>query len=184
MNVGWLAPQLRTDRLVIRPFAVSDLAAVHAYAQGYPAERYGSWLGGNTPSDVARYIADTVARYGRPPRCDLGVTLDGQLVGGVAFRQVWVAPTQVEIGWVIHPRLAGHGVAREAVGALIDHIYAAFPDMIRVEARVRADDTAGHRLLGAQGFQREGVLRHGGGDVDAELFGLLRHERTPAVASG
>lgn len=184
MNLGWLAPTLRTKRLVIRPFAVADLDAVHAYARAYPAERYGSWLGGNTPSDVARYIADTVARYGRPPRCDLGVTLDAQLVGGVAFRQVWVAPTQLEVGWVIHPKLAGHGVASEAVGALLAHLYGAFPDMVRVEARVRADDSAGHRLLAGQGFVREGLLRQGGGDVDAELFGLLRDERRNPAAEG
>jgi len=184
VTAGWLAPTLRTRRLLIRPFSVADLDAVHAYARAYPAERYGSWLGGNTPSDVARYIADTVARYGRPPRCDLGVTMDAKLVGGVAFRQVWVAPTQLEVGWVIHPQLAGQGVASEAVTAVLDHIYGAFPDMIRAEARVRADDTAGHRILEGQGFVREGVLRHGGGDVDADLFGLLRHERVRAVAAG
>ena len=47
---------------------VKDLLSVHAYTSKYPADRYGSWLGGTDPASVARYIADTVARYGRPPK--------------------------------------------------------------------------------------------------------------------
>ena len=183
---GWAPPVLRTRRLLIRPFRVEDLEAVAAYTRAYPADTYGGWLGGTSPGDVARYIADTVARYGRPPRADLGVTLDGQLVGGVSWRQVWVAPPQVEIGWVLHPELAGRGVATEAVSALLDHLYASFPKMARVEARVRAGDRAGVRLLEGLGFVREGTLRGGSGlgAEDGALYGLLREERQHAVASG
>lgn len=182
---GWAPPTIRTRRLVIRPFRVEDLDAVHAYAKTYPADQYGSWLGGNSPSEVARYIADTVARYGRPPRADLGVALNGKLVGGVAWRQVWVAPPQMEIGWVLHPEAAGKGLATEAVNALLDHVYESFPGMERVEARVRAADRAGVRLLEGLGFVHEGTLRAGGGTGgDGALFGLLRNERMHAVASG
>lgn len=182
---AWSPPTLRTRRLVIRPFRVEDVEAVHAYAAGYPVEQYGSWLGGTSPSDVARYIADTIARYGRPPRTDLGVTLDGRLVGGVAFRQVWIAPPQVEIGWVLHPEAAGHGLATEAVNAILDHLYATFPELVRVEARVRVDDTAGVRLVEGLGFFREGLLRQGAGSAgDAALYGLLRGERVQHVGAG
>lgn len=182
---AWVPPTLRTRRLVIRPFRVEDVEAVHAYARSYPVETYGSWLGGTSPSDVARYIADTIARYGRPPRTDLGVTLDGQLVGGVAFRQVWIAPPQVEIGWVLHPGVAGHGVATEAVNAILDHVYDAFPELVRVEARVQVSDLAGVRLIEGLGFVQEGCLRKGGGDGgDAALYGLLRGERVQHVGAG
>lgn len=178
MTPGWLPPTLHTERLVIRPFRVEDLEAVHAYARSHPAAMYGSWLGGSTNADVARYIADTIARYGRPPRADLGVTLDGRLIGGVAWRQVWIAPPAMEIGWVLHPAVAGHGVAREAVGVLLDHLFGAFPEMVRVEARVRGSDVAGTKLLEHLGFVREGTLRYGAGaDGDAGMYGLLRNER-------
>lgn len=184
---GWAPPTLRTRRLVIRPFRVEDLEAVHAYTRAYPAEQYGGWMGGTSTTDVARYIADTIARYGRPPRADLGVTLNGQLVGGVSWRQVWVAPPQMEVGWVLHPDVAGRGVATEAVSALLDHLFASFPQMARLEARVRASDRAGVRLLEGLGFVREGTLRGGSapGAEDGALYGLLRDERTRhAVGSG
>lgn len=180
----WIPPTLHTRRLQIRPFRVDDLEAVHSYASAYPEARYGSWLGGTSPAYVARYLADTIARYGRPPRTDLALVMGSQLVGGVAWRQVWVAPPQVEIGWVLHPEATGQGVATEAVSALLDHLYGTFPELVRVEARVRASDRAGVRLLEGFGFRREGVLRWGGpSEDDGVMFGLLRHERVHAVAS-
>ena len=175
----WAPPVLRTGRLVIRPFTVDDLESVHAYVRARSAAVYGSWLGGSGPSDVARYLADTIARYGRPPRADLGVTLDGRLVGGVAFRAVWVTPPCMEIGWVLHPELAGRGLAREAVAALLTHLFASFTDMTRAEARVHVADSSGARMLEHFGFVREGTLHMGAGEGgDAALYGLLRGERT------
>ncbi len=180
---AWAPPVLRTRRLVIRPFRVDDLEAVHAYAKDWPPTQYGSWLGGDDPSEAARYIADTVSRYGRPPRADLAVTLDGRLVGGVGWRQVWVAPPQVEVGWVLHPEAAGRGVATEAVSALVDHLYSSSAELLRVEARVAADDRAGVRMLEGLGFQKEGTLRRAANAGDGLLFGLLRDERIPAAAA-
>ncbi|MFZ5479154.1 MAG: GNAT family N-acetyltransferase [Myxococcota bacterium] len=174
---AWAPPTIRTERLVIRPFTVEDLESVHGYARAYPAAVYGSWLGGNGPDDVARYLADTIARYGRPPRADLGVTAEGRLVGGVGYRQVWITPPTVEIGWVLRPEAAGKGLAREAIGALLGYLFANFPDMSRAEARVNAGDKNGVRLLEHFGFVREGVLRASAGEAgDVCLYGLLRSE--------
>lgn len=173
----WLPPTLRTDRLVVRPFTATDIAALRAYAQAQSAAEYGSWLGGAGPADAARYLVDTIARYGRPPRTDLGISFDNQLVGGVAFRQVWMSPPTMELGWVIHPAAAGKGLAREAVGALLGWLFGHFPDLDRVEARVRASDASGIRLLEKLGFVREGTIRHERIEADGGLlYGLLRSE--------
>lgn len=174
---AWLPPTLRTERLVIRPFVATDIAALSAYAQAQSASEYGSWLGGAGPADAARYLVDTIARYGRPPRTDLGVSFEGHLVGGVAFHQVWMSPPTMELGWVIHPAAAGKGLAREAVGALLGWLFDRFPDLDRVEARVRASDASGIRLLEKLGFVREGSIRHERSEADGGLlYGLLRSE--------
>jgi RimJ/RimL family protein N-acetyltransferase len=166
--------------MLIRPMVVKDLLAVHAYASKYPADRSGSWLGGTDPASVARYIADTVARYGRPPRCDLGLVIDGRLVGGIAFRQVWISPPAMEIGWVIHPDVTGAGMAQEALRALAQHLLIAFPRLSRLEARVLGADRGAVRVLERLGFQAEGVLRGGvgaGGEAaDGVMYSLLRGE--------
>lgn len=182
INEAWLPPTLRAGRIAVRPFTVDDVDAMYAYAVSMPGERYASWLGGTTPSHVARYITDTVARYGRPPRADLGVALDGQLVGGIGWRQVWGAPAELEAGWVLHPQAAGQGVAREMVHLVLDHLFARFDTLNRVEVRLRADDRAGVHLLESFGFVLEGTLRHATPEGDNRLlFGLLRSERKVAA---
>lgn len=177
----WFPPTLRTERLVIRPFTASDFAALRAYAQAQPAAEYGSWLGGAGPADAARYLVDTIARYGRPPRTDLAVSFENQLIGGVAYRQVWMSPPTMELGWVIHPASAGKGLAREAVGALVGALFERpeqhEPELHRVEARVRVSDVSGIRLLEGLHFVREGSIRHERSEADgALLYGLLRSE--------
>ena len=177
---GWNPPKITTERLVIRPMVVSDLQSVHAFTSAYSARRYGNWLGGTDPASVARYMADTVARYGRPPRCDLGITHNHQLIGGVAFRQVWLSPPAMEVGWVLHPEKTKQGLATEALEALLAYLVAAFDDVARFEARVHAGDAGAVRVLGRLGFIEEGILRGGTGPdgqpADSKMFGVLRDE--------
>ena len=173
---AWSPPTLRTDRVLVRPFTTADFDAFRAYAEAQPADEYGSWLGGAGPADTARYVVDTIARYGRPARCDLGVVVEGRLVGGVAFRQVWISPMTMEIGWVLHPSLAGRGIAGDAVGALLAWLFEHFPELRRAEARVRESDQGGVRILEKLGFAREGVIRGEPGAQNALLYGLLRGE--------
>jgi ribosomal-protein-alanine N-acetyltransferase len=173
---NWTPPTLRTERLLIRPFTTADFGAFLAYAEAQPVGEYGSWLGGAGPDDTARYVVDTVARYGRPPRCDLGVVVEGRLVGGVAFRQVWISPMTMELGWVLHPSLAGRGLAGEAVGALVAWLFEHFRDLRRAEARVRESDQGAVRIVEKLGFVREGVIRAEPGAQNALLYGLLRGE--------
>lgn len=177
---GWNPPKITTERLVIRPMAVSDLRDVHEFTSAYSAHRYGNWLGGTDAASVARYMADTIARYGRPPRCDLGVTFEHRLIGGLAFRQVWLSPPAMEVGWVLHPELAGQGLATEALQAMLSYLSQAFPDVSRFEARVHAGDKGAKKVLDRLAFQAEGVLRGGtnsaGEKADSTMFGLLREE--------
>jgi len=177
---GWNPPRITTERLVIRPMVVSDLSSVHGFTSAYSAKRYGNWLGGTDPASVARYMADTVARYGRPPRCDLGVTLNHQLIGGVAFRQVWLSPPAMEIGWVLHPDLGGQGFATESIRGLIEYLAEAFNEVSRFEARVSSKDEGAKKVLERLGFVGEGTLRGGfepnGEPTDSIMFGMLRGE--------
>ena len=179
---GWNPPKITTERLVIRPMVVSDLSSVHAFTSAYSATRYGNWLGGTDPASVARYMADTVARYGRPPRCDLGVTFNHRLIGGLAFRQVWLSPPAIEIGWVLHPDVAGQGLATEALKGLLGYLIAAFEDVTRFEARVHAEDGGAKKVLSRLGFVEEGTLRGGidadGQQADSKMYGILREELT------
>ena len=185
-NIPWDPPSILTERLIIRPMRISDLPAVHRYACSYPVDQYGSWLGGTDPDDVARYIADTVARYGRPPRCDLGITLRNPptdrpppgLIGGIGYRQVWLAPPTLELGCVIHPDHVGKGYAHETQEAVLQYLWDHWPQLVRCESRIHAGALGARAVLERLGFEIEGVLRSGGSQhgqlTDGMLYGLVR----------
>lgn len=179
---AWDPPRITTERLLIRPLKVDDLQAVHRFTMAYAAEQYGSWLGGTDAGSIARYMSDTIARYGRPPRCDLGITLSNRLIGGLAFRRVWIAPPALEIGWVLHPDASGQGLATEALSGLVQYLQAAFNDVARFEARIRASDSGAAAILSRVGFDAEGTLC-GGFDADGlavnlSMFRLIRGDST------
>ncbi len=174
----WSPPTLHTRRLTLRALSLADLPAVHAAATSWPDEAPGSWLGASDPARVAGYLAEAVARYGRPPRCDLLLTPldeDDRMVGAVAWRQVWHRPPGVEVGWMLHP---DHVTATgEVLSAVVGWLFRTWPSLARAEVRLPASDRAGRAELEALGFRLEGVLRAGAGLGAAEdglLFGLVR----------
>ncbi|MHC9417214.1 GNAT family N-acetyltransferase [Sphingomonas citri] len=84
----------------------------------------------------------------------------------------------IEIGYLLVPAAQRHGYAREAVGAVIDQLFA--EGYRRVFADTDPENVGSNRLLEALGFRREGLLRAEWethiGVRDTVLWGLLRDE--------
>ena len=87
--------------------------------------------------------------------------------------------TTREVGYLIVPEARGHGFAAEALGLLVNHLFANKP-LNRLEAQVAVGNVASQRAVSRTGFTREGVLRGSsfvnGGYIDLEMHSLLRHE--------
>lgn len=113
-------------------------------------------------------------------RLDLGIDMDGELVGHVDARcpEGAMPPGVFEIGIELHgtPR-RGHGLGTEAVELLADHLFRTY-DAGRVQASTALGNTAMRRVLEKTGFTFEGVLRGfmpgPGGRVDYTMYGLTR----------
>jgi len=88
-------------------------------------------------------------------------------------------PGIVEIGYLQRPKWHGRGLAREAIGALIDVAFAD-PEIRRVFADTDPENEASNRLLERLGFTLEGRMRETWnthiGIRDANIWGLLRRE--------
>lgn len=94
----------------------------------------------------------------------------------------------VDVWYVVGDRDArGHGYGREAVGLLVDHLFAttAFE---RVGATCDDENVASYRLLERLGFLREGTWRaslfHHGRWHDVRAYGLTRSEWAARSARG
>ncbi len=157
-----LAPELETDRLVLRPFTLDDLGPVFAMSREAGMRR---WLPDQVYADLfaARAVLDRlIAGYG-----DRYAPVSGPLVLGVEARgsgvlvgHVGLGPYRdlVEIGYAIGEAHQGQGLATEAVAALTawGHRVRGLPEISGITDR---ENRASRRVLEKAGY----VVDHGDG---------------------
>ena len=177
-------PHLRTNRLELTPLRSEDAAELFAIRTEPSVARFQGWI----PADLAE-AEDFIARQGnavfetpeswfqlaiRPLDVD---TLLGDL--GVHFLEE--GSRQVEIGFTLSPTEQGRGIATEAVGALLDHLFGVL-DKHRVIASVDPRNDRAIALLTRLGFRQEAhfvrSLLVDSEWVDDLRFGLLQEEWT------
>lgn len=177
----------RTDRLTIRPATPDDVQATWRYRR---LENVSRWLT-REPATLEEFrtqfeAAETLVKT-------LVIELDGVVIGDLmlqvddAWAQAEVADrargVQAELGWVLHPDYAGHGLATEAVRELIR---ICFEDLglRRVTANCFAANDSSRLLMERVGMRRElhtvrESLHRSGEWLDGMGYALLVDEYRP-----
>ncbi|WP_420368412.1 GNAT family N-acetyltransferase [Curtobacterium sp. L1-20] len=175
---------LRTDRLVLSVPEPADAADVVAYANDPDVIA-------STPVPVpygraeARQWITEVVRTGwaTDTRYDFGIrrTDDRRLLGTVGL--FGFDHGAAEIGYAVHPDGRGHGFTTEAARAVLDWAFAPGPrglDLVRVQWRAIATNTASAAVAQRLGIRFEGRLRsgvhHRGRRHDQLLAAVLRDD--------
>ena len=81
---------------------------------------------------------------------DFVVELDGRVIGKAGFYRL------PDVGFILHPDVWGRGYAREAVAAVIAHVWAARPEIDVLTADADPLNMRSLRLLESLGFERTG----------------------------
>ncbi len=109
-----------------------------------------------------------------PDNPDFVIELDGRVIGKAGF---WRLP---DVGYILHPDVWGQGLAAEAVGAAIDHVFRT-RDIKTLTADVDPENAASIRLLERLGFVRTGFRERtwnvGGVRKDSVFYALSRADR-------
>lgn len=141
--------EIVTERLRLRRARADDLAAMHAVLSDPRAVEYWStpphpdlettraWLGGmiNAPPELGE---------------DFVVELDGRVIGKAGFYRL------PDVGFIMHPDAWGRGYAREAIAAVIAHVWATRPEIEALTADADPQNARSLRLLESLGFERTG----------------------------
>ncbi|MEZ4297858.1 MAG: GNAT family protein [Polyangiaceae bacterium] len=150
-------PVLTTPRCVLRPFTEADLPAFAAYRSDPEIARYQSW---DTPYSIAQAAALLASVQATPfdtPDTWVQIALadreTGALLGDCALHFL-ADGRQVELGFTLARAHQGKGLAREAVTALLDHVFGPLGKH-RVSALTDARNEASIALLTRLGFRRE-----------------------------
>lgn len=135
------------------------------------AMKYWSELPHPSLSHTADWLARMIA--GGPGTDDFIVEMDGRVIGKAGS---WKLP---EIGYILHPDVWGKGVAREAVSAVIGHLFAAH-DMPALTADVDPHNEGSIILLRKLGFIETGSAKEtfliGGKWFDSVYYALARDD--------
>ncbi len=170
---------INTNRLALRPFEFGHVDDILAYAAD---EEWSRYLAG-TPRPYRREDAvQFVARQALTDRTvhpAWAVVYDGTAIGGINVR-FYYEHVVAEMGWSIHRRLWGQGLATEAARAVVDAAFGTHAQLKRVGARADGRNLASHRVMEKIGMHNEGTLRQArvarGECIDEVHYGLLRPE--------
>ena len=171
--------EMRTERLLMRPFRLTDVDDVYAYASD---PQWGRFLPLPVPyllKDAEEFVARSVLRPRDTPM--FAIVLDGVVVGGIEA-EVDAVNKIAEVHYAISRMHWGKGLMVEAATAVIDWAFSEF-ELVKVGARADLENRQSWRVMEKLGMTREGVLRSAkASDADPNRredtvhYGVLREE--------
>ncbi|MCL2396561.1 MAG: GNAT family N-acetyltransferase [Defluviitaleaceae bacterium] len=128
MEIDLRNTQIKTDRLLMRPWMESDLVDFFAYAS---IPTVGEMAGWKAHATMEAALAFLRSDWFRRECLALFHLADKKVIGSFGLHKSWAAEdkrfrrlTSADIGYVLHPDYWGHGLAAEATTAMIDHAFA------------------------------------------------------------
>jgi RimJ/RimL family protein N-acetyltransferase len=164
--------EIRTARLVLRRARIDDLEALHAVLGNARAMRFWSTPPHAGPEQTRVWLTSMIGAPGEASD-DYVVELDGAVIGKAGC---WRLP---EIGFILDPDHWRRGLGREALEAVIAHVFANFP-VEALTADVDPRNAASLALLRSLGFvetgRAKGTFEVGGTLCDSVYLALRRPE--------
>lgn len=140
--------RLATERLVLRRARWEDLDALHGIFTQPVAMRFWSRPPHTELEESRRWLRSMIEAPSDQSE-DFIVEHEGRAIGKAGFHRL------PEIGFILDPAYWGRGLAREALTAVLDHVFATRP-IPAAEADVDPRNEASLRLLDRLGFEERG----------------------------
>lgn len=111
--------EIKTDRLLLRPLALSDWATVHAYAGDEENTTYMLWLPNDTAEETKQFLSRVTDEWKKaaPDYYEFAIVFEGVQVGAISVALNDARDTG-ELGWVLNKRYWKRGIAAEAAFAI------------------------------------------------------------------
>ena len=169
-------PTLRTSRFVLRELTRADAAALFASFSDPEVMRWWSRGPFESEAELAEWLVPSEGWEGGRSWA-IAESEEGPAIGRLAA--IDRGDGMTELAHLVVRERQGQGVAREALAALVAHLFDG-EGRRRLYADTDPDNAASNRLLESLGFTCEGRLREQWtthiGRRDALIWGLLDHE--------
>ena len=171
--------ELRTERLLLRPFRIADVDDVYAYAKDPEWARFLLPMIPQpyTRRDAEEFIARRVIASWSIDSA-FAIVLDSVVVGGINLH-VDERHEKGELGYSLVRAHWGKGLTTEAAREVVDWGFSQL-GLAKVYASADLHNTGSWRVMEKIGMTREGVLRSHtktqDGRADQVFYGILRTE--------
>lgn len=174
--------RILTARLILDALRPADAELLFAYRGDPGVARYQNWRPADVEAAAAFIVRQAAVDFGRADSwCQLAIRLreSDELIGDLGVHFPATTDEAVELGISLAPARQGHGYAREAMGAVLDHVFGA-PGYRRVVASIDPRNRPSMALVETLGFRREAhhveSLRIHDEWVDDLIYALLKRE--------
>lgn len=182
-----MQPIVVSDSLVLAPLDLRDAPELFALTDRNRSylRQWLPWLDNIVRiEDTRAFIRASQAQASQNNGTQLGLRVDGQVVGIVGHHQIDWRNRLTSLGYWIGQEYQGRGLVTAATGALLRH---AFTDarLNRVEIRCAERNTKSRAIPQRLGFREEGLLRDAewlyDHFVDHVVYGLVSREWAAAT---
>ena len=172
-------PEIRTERLLLRPFRSGDVGDVFAFASDPEWGRYLEVPHPYARRDAEEFVARVTTSH-TDEKLRWAIVHAGKASG---FLNLTVeSPDAAEVGYGIARPLWGQGLVSEAVAAVITHGFESL-GISRIYAFAAVENEASWRVMEKLGMRREAVLRRHrvirGTCVDDVLYAIAQEDWSP-----
>ena len=111
--------ELKTDRLLLRPFNIDDLEPVHEYAGDVEGLKYMMYLPNYTIDETKEFLTHVEKEWQKeePSTYEFAIIFEDKLIGAVSI-EYDKDNKQAELGWILNKTYQGKGIAFEAAMAV------------------------------------------------------------------
>lgn len=105
---------LFTERLILRPFTISDIDAVHEFGSNPEVVKY-MLFGPNTYDESIEFVNRAIDKYKEDPikKIDYVIEYNTQVVGAISLHLKGDL-NEAAMGWILNPKFQNMGIATEA----------------------------------------------------------------------
>ena len=169
--------ELKTERLLIRPFSPGDVHDVFEYAQDPEWGRFLPLPQPYTNKDAEVFVAGQVAEV-RADRVAFAIEFDGRVVGGINLT-IDTAKGTAEMGYSIARDLWGQGLIPEAAREVVRWGFET-RNLEKISAFADSRNKQSFKVMEKIGMTREGLSTKQafirGEGIDNVFYGLLRED--------
>ena len=145
---------LRTERLILRPLTIDDLASVHDYASDLENTKLMMFLPNETIEETKEFLTKVTDEWNKetPSFYEFGIIRNDILIGSIGI-DLNEARTEGELGWILNKAYWRNGYTKEAAMAIKDFAINKLK-LKRLFAHCDIANTGSYRVMEAIGLTR------------------------------